>query len=140
MIKKVLLNFLKKKNHKKKVLKTYKKICKKSNVDVIFTHKNNVYVVFKKKEKIYRKFAISKSGVQKIINDYKGLNWYCLRNNVSFKKILLQFKKKKNIAFIDTKEIHGIKIKAWKNLNKNYKYVLLIFDHYKKIFKKKKIT
>jgi len=140
MVKKILLNFLKKKNHKNKVLKIYKKIFKTSNVNVIFTHKNNVYVVFKKKEKIYRKFAINKSGVQKIINDYKGLNWYCLRNKISSKKILLQFKKKtKNIAFIDTKEIRGIKVKTWISLNKNYKYVLPIFNHYKKIFIKKKL-
>jgi len=139
MLRNYFFNNFKKIKHSLYVKKIYYNYFIKEKIKVIYTHKNNTFLVFLKKRKIYRKFSFTKNGIKKIHSAYIGLRWYCLSQNLEISKIVYNYKKTKTISFLDTKTIDGKQIKSWNNLSNNYKYIIKVLDHYKKIFKKDKI-
>ena len=107
---------------------------------LIKTHKNNTHVIYLKKERVFRKFSNRTSGIKKIESENSGLSWYCARNKINKNYIIKRYYKKKNLAFIDLKEIEGKKIKSWKPLANNYKFLIKVFRHYIKVYPKNKIS
>lgn len=138
-IKKIIKNLIvKNKNHNSntKLLKSYDRIFQNiSNIQIINTHKNNVLLIYLKKEKIYRKFSIKKNGIKKIISERNGLKWYIKKNKIKETKIIKNFHKNKQFAFLDLKKIRGEKKKSWRPLSENISCINKFFSHYKKIFK-----
>ena len=53
-------------------------------------------------------------------------------------KIFIKSSFDKKYGFIDTKIIKGHKVRSWKSLSENYDYVIKGYEHYKKIFRKRK--
>ena len=140
MLKKLLYNFIKKKKFEKKIEIIYKKSFKNGNVKGVFTHQNDTFVIYNKDKKIFKKFSFTLLGKTKIINDYNGLKWYCKKSKVDLKNIINNYEIKNKPFFIETFKIKGKKIKSWDPLHKNYKYIKLSLNHYKRIFSYKEKT
>ncbi len=125
---------------KKKIPKYILKYGSIKKAKLIKTHKNNINVIYLIKEKIFRKFSKNPIGINKIKYENQGLSWYCKRNKINKNNIIKKFFNKKNLAFIDLKEISGNKVKSWKSLESNYKFLIKTINHYIKFYPKKKIS
>jgi len=132
-------------NHKNlrksnKLPKSYKKnLGNSEEINHILNHKNNICLFFLNEKKIFRKYSDDKNGIKKIISEYHGLRWYCKQSGLNQKKVIKYFYNNKKYAVLDINFIKGRKIKSWRPLSENYNYLIRIFNHYKKIFKKKNL-
>ena len=107
---------------------------------LVKTHKNFCKLFYFRKEKFFRKISNSKIGTTRLVSDRDGLTWYCKLIKRNNKKIIKNFHKSGNNAYLDTFQINGYQIKSWNSLEKNYEYIVKILNHYKKYFPKKKIS
>ncbi len=127
----------------KRMLSKYQKYFESSEkYQLIPTHENNVILLYFPKLKIFRKFSFFGDGKKKIIAEYRGLSWYLKRKKVKKNSIIKKlYNNRKNLfKALDTKLIEGRKMKSWDSINKNFVYLKLVYKHYIKIFKKKKMT
>lgn len=102
------------------------------------THKNFTQVFFDKKNNLFRKTLKNNSGIENLISEKKGLNWYCKLIKKDKKKIIKDYNFKIKKPYIDINRISGKKIKSWRALEENYPYILKVFSHYQKFFPKNK--
>ncbi len=107
---------------------------------VIKTHKNNTSVIYFKKKGFFRKLSNSKSGIEKIKSEYKGINWYLKKIKKKSKKIILDYKINSDFAYIDLKEIKGKKIKSWNSFKENYNYLIKVIKLYNRYFLIEKLS
>ena len=125
--------------NKKKIPKDILNILYNKRFEIINTHENNTMLVFLKDENIFRKFSVQKSGIKKIRDEALGLRWYQKKLPLQL-KFFIKSSFDKKYGFIDTKIIKGHKVRSWKSLSENYDYVIKGYEHYKKIFRKRKKT
>ena len=125
--------------NKRKIPKDFFNVLENKKFEIVNTHKNNTMLVFLKDENIFRKFSVKKSGIKKIRDEALGLTWYQKKLPLSL-KFFIKASFDKKYGFIDTKIIKGDKIKSWKSLSENYDYIIKAYEHYTKVFKKKKKT
>jgi len=124
---------------KREIPKDFFNVIKNKKFKIIDTHKNNTMLIFLKDENIFRKFSVKKSGIEKIRDEALGLSWYQKKLPLKL-KFFIKASFDKKYGFIDTKIIKGDKVKSWKSLSENYDFVIKGYEHYKKIFKKRKKT
>ena len=126
------------KSIKKKFInnKNFTPFTKNKKFTIIKTHKNNITVLYFKKEKFFRKLSKNKSGVEKIKSELNGQNWYLKEIKKKNKKIILDYKIKNKFAYIDLKEIVGVKAKSWRSFEENYRYLEKILKFYIAFFPK----
>ncbi len=111
-----------------------------NNKILVKTHKNFCKLFYFRKEKFFRKISNNKIGALRLVSDRDGLNWYCKLIKRNNKKIIKNFFKNGNNAYLDTFQINGYQIKSWNSLEKNYQYTIKILSHYRKYFPRKKIS
>ena len=97
---------------------------------VIRTHKNNTAIIFFTQKNFFRKFNTSIKGKKKIVSEYKGTKWYNKRLKRNYRSIIQKYCNKDSYAFIDLKNISGVKMKSWDRLEVNYRALKKVFDHY----------
>lgn len=135
ILKQKILNF-----NKKKIPSHILKIGKITKAKYVQTHKNNVSVIYLSKKNTYRKFSNNKKGIQKILSEKLGYEWYSKRLNLNKKRLIKSYFTTKKFALIDLQEIRGKKMKSWTPLHKNFELLKKFFKHYLKIYPKKKYT
>ena len=109
---------------------------KKEEYQLIKTHKNNVFLIYLPKKKIFRKYSVEKNGIKKIEAERNALKWYYKKLKKK-NNIVNEYYFNSNLIAIDLKIIKGKKIKSWESLKKNFKFLIVILNHYKKIFERK---
>ena len=126
---------------KKKKIKVYNHILKDNlneKFNIIQTHENNTSLIFFPKKNIYRKFSTQKKGKKKIECERKGIRWYSKRTNRNYKLFIKNYLIKDKYAFIDLKNIDGVKMKSWDRIENNYKSLIRVLKHYISYSKRRK--
>lgn len=105
---------------------------------VIKTHKNNTALIFFTQKNFFRKFSTSKKGKKKIVSEYKGTKWYAEKSKRDFRSVIQNYHNRDSFAFIDLKNISGVKMKSWDKLEVNFQALKKVFTHYMSYTKGKK--
>ena len=102
------------------------------------SHNNDVKVIYFKDKNIFRKETNTAYGKKLLMNELKGLKWFCKRKKIKISKIIDNKEFKNNFCYIETIEFSGKKFDYLQPLHQTEKKIQNVIKLYLKIWPLKK--